>query len=84
MRTEFQENSVFMEQKTRRMNKITPIIGIGLEKIAARRINLRGEFSYVFPIKNRCKTTLIGGAATFNVKNRMSKFTLRLMLVCRL
>jgi len=84
VRSEFQEKSTLVDQSIRKMNKIVPLIGIGFEKSVSRRVGVRGEFRYRLSYKGTSQTTLPYNISKFNVENRISGFTFRIIATYRL
>lgn len=84
VRSEFQERSALVDQSIRKMKKAVPLIGIGFEKGISKRAGLRGEFRYRFSNKGTTQTVLPNNITKFNVENRISGFTLRIMATYKL
>ncbi len=67
---------------TRKMNKIVPLVGLGIEKNVYNHLNLRFEGDYRFRAQKTTKTEMAGGnngANYQNIKQRLSGFSVRLM-----
>lgn len=83
LRSEFQETSNYVQNNVRRMNKVTPIIGLGFERKIRKQLNVRGEFEYRMPVKNITQTKINANVGYYNVENRFKGMAFRVMLVHR-
>ena len=79
VKAEFQEKDPAYFNDTRKINKVAPIIGLGIEKNVYNNINVRLEGDYRFQVKKEDVSRMSNGNGYVNVENRLKGFTVRLM-----
>lgn len=80
VQAEYQEKDNELNTDKRKINKVAPVVGLGIEKHIYNNWNLRFEGDYKFRIQKTTKTRdNADNNIHWNVKNRLSGFSLRLM-----
>ncbi len=79
VKAEYQEKDTDYVNDVRKLNKVSPVIGLGIEKNVYGNINVRAECDYRFQVKKEDKTSMKDNSYSYNVENRLKGFTVRLM-----
>ncbi|MCR5224941.1 MAG: outer membrane beta-barrel protein [Alphaproteobacteria bacterium] len=82
VRSKYQEtDATLYRDNEQKMSKISPLIGVGMEKNICRNWNIRFEGDYKFQAKKTDKSIAKQTDAWFKTENRLKGGTIRLMTV---